>query len=49
MAAGELAHFKRDSEACVLLDRVRELQPELMEEWPELNDLWRKLRATRPA
>jgi len=43
MAARELVHFKRDAEARTLLARVRELRPDLMEEWQELSDLWQKL------
>jgi Flp pilus assembly protein TadD len=44
MAARELAHFERHAEARAALVRLRELRPDLMEDWQELLDLWERVR-----
>jgi Flp pilus assembly protein TadD len=44
MAGRELAHFERHAEARAALVRLRELRPDLMEDWQELLDLWERVR-----
>jgi hypothetical protein len=43
MAARELAHFKRDTEAKQMLERVQAMNPRLLDEWEELAALWNRL------
>jgi tetratricopeptide (TPR) repeat protein len=45
MAARELAHFKREAEAKLMLESVQALNPSLLEEWEELAALWNTLRS----